>query len=162
MSTPVISAKGAKPWELNVPKKEHYSSNEVIDAYFKGKEVGKADGLKEGSKANRQLFLKALTDNLTKAGVDTRKVLDAFKGQRLKTEVALLRVDSWHRFTVMIVATEAAIRSEKLLKVYDTVNALEGKEVNDQYCIRFSLVAGGKELDSNVLQADGYVLKLKD
>lgn len=161
MSTTPLIAKGAKPWELNVPKKEHYSSNEVIEAYLKGKEVGKADGLKEGSEATKQLFLKALTDNLAKAGADTNKVLAAFQTQRLKTIEALLRIDSWHRFTVMIVATEEAFRSEKLLKVYDVVNTLEGKETTDQYCIRFSFVAGGKDLDSKALEADGFVLKLK-
>ena len=162
MSTTVIPAKGTKPWELTIPKKEHFSSDEVIQAYFKGKEVGKADGLKEGSEANRQLFLKALTENLAKASLDTNKVLMAFKAQKLKTENALLRIDSWHRFSVMVIASETAFRSEKLLKVYDLVNALEGSVTTEQYHIRFSFVAGGKDLDPKTLEADGYVLKLKN
>ncbi|HMN04592.1 MAG TPA: hypothetical protein PKD45_02605 [Flavobacteriales bacterium] len=162
MSTVVSSTKGAKPWKLNVPRKEHYSTNEVIDAYLKGKEVGKVDGLKEESEATKQLFVKALTENLTKASGDTHKVLDAFKSQQLKTIEALLRIDSWHRFSVMIVAEGKAFRSEKLLKVYEVVNALEGRETTDQYGIRFSFVAGGKDLDSKALEADGYVLKLKN
>jgi len=84
-----------------------------------------------------------------------------FKAQKLKTESALLRIDSWHRFSVMIVATEAAFKSDKLLKVYDVVNALESTVTNDQFHIRFSFVAGGKDLDPKALAADGYVLKLK-
>ncbi|MBK6474070.1 MAG: hypothetical protein IPF95_05105 [Flavobacteriales bacterium] len=161
MATSVIQTNGSKPWELTVPKKDHYSPDEVIQAYFKGKEVGKADGLKEGSEATRQLLLKALTENLSKAGSETNKVLKAFKVQKLKTESALLRIDSWHRFSVMIVATEAAFKSDKLLKVYDVVNALESTVTNDQFHIRFSFVAGGKDLDPKALAADGYVLKLK-
>lgn len=161
MPSIALTSKVAKPWELNVPKREHYNSDEVIDAYFKGKEVGRVDGLKQGSEASRQLFLKALTENLKKAGADTHKVFAVFKSQGLKAMEALLRVDSWHRFSVMIVAAEATFKSEKLLKVYDSVNDLEAREVNDQYCIRFSFVAGGKDLDFNVLEADGFMLKLK-
>ena len=141
-----------------VPKKEHFSTDEVIQAYFKGKEVGQ----KEGSEATRQLLLKALTENLAKAGSETNKVLKAFKAQRLKTESALLRIDSWHHFSVMIVASESAFRSDKLLKVYDVVNALESTVTNDQFHIRFSFVAGGKHLNPKALAADGYVLKLKN
>lgn len=161
MATTVTSAKGSKPWELTGPKKYHFSSDEVIQAYFKGKEVGKADGLKESSEANRQLFLNALTENLAKAGVHTNEVLSAFKAQKLKTEEALLRIDSWHRFSVMIVAAETAFKSDKLLKVYDVVNTLESSVTTEQYHIRFSFVAGGKDLDPKALEADGYVLKLK-
>ena len=95
------------------------------------------------------------------AGSETNKVLKAFKAHKLKTESALLRIDSWHRFSVMIVATEAAFKSDKLLKVYDVVNALESTVTNDQFHIRFSFVAGGKDLDPKALAADGYVLKLK-
>jgi len=162
MATSVIQANGSKPWELTVPKKDHYSPDEVIQAYFKGKEVGKADGLKEGSEATRHLLLKALTENLAKAGLDTNKVLKSFKTQKLKTDDALLRIDSWHRFSVMIVAAESAFKSAKLLKVYDVVNTLESSVTTEQYHIRFSFVAGGKDLDPKALEADGYVLKLKN
>jgi hypothetical protein len=161
MSTEVLQSHASKPWELNVPKKDHFSGDEVIQAYFKGKEVGKADGLRAGSEATRRLILNALTENLAKAGTDTQTILRAFKSQRLPAEDALLRIDSWHKFSVLIVTSENAFMSQKLLKVYDAVNALETEEVNDQYCIRFSFVAGGKELDPKVVSADGYVLKLK-
>lgn len=161
MSTLVTQAKAVKPWELNVPRKAHYSSDEVIDAYFKGKEVGKADGLREGSEAGKQLFLKALTENLARAGQDTTTVLKAFKSQKLKVERTLLRIDSWHRFSVMMVTTEKAFSSTKLLKVYDTANELELSSGTDQYRIRFTFVAGGEALDMNALHADGFLLKFK-
>lgn len=159
MSSTLMQAKGAKAWELNVPKKQHYSSDEVIEAYFKGKEVGKADGLREGSEASKQLFLKALTENLARAGQDTGTVLKAFKAQNLKVEKAMLRIDSWHRFSVMVVTSEKAFGNPKLLKVYDTVNQLEDAASSHHYQVRFSFVAGGDALDTNALHADGYLLK---
>ena len=161
MPSTVIESQSSKPWKLNVPKQDHFNGNEVIDAYFKGFEVGKADGLRAGSEATRQLLLKALTENMAKAASHTRKVLHSFKAQRLPSEDALLRIDSWHQFSVLITTSEEAFSSEKLLKVYDAVNALESAEQTDQYCIRFSFVAGGKDLDRKSIAADGYVLKLK-
>ncbi len=161
MSSTVIQSQPSKPWKLNVPKKEHFSDTEVIEAYLKGKEVGKVDGFRAGSEATKQLVMKALTANLSKAGKDTQKVLNVFKSQRLTTGDALLRIDSWHRFSVLIVTSEEAFISKKLLKVYDAVNDLESTEGTDQYGIRFSFVGGGKDLDMKAITADGYVLKLK-
>jgi len=161
MSSTTITSQSSKPWKLTVPQKDHFSGDEVIDAYFKGMEVGKADGLRAGGEATRQLLLEALTKNMGKAAKDTHKVLQAFKTQRFPAEGALLRIDSWHQFSVLVITSEDAFSSKKLLKVYDAVNALEASEQTDQYCIRFSFVAGGEDLDPKAIAADGYVLKLK-
>jgi len=157
MSTTTHTTDKARSWELTIPRKQHFTSDEVIDAYFKGKD----DGLKAGADAERTLVLKALQNNMSRAGQDTMKVLAACKAHRLPVDKALLRIDTWHRFSVMVVVDEKAFQSSKMLKVYDVVNALEDSSRTDQYAIRFSFVSGGRELDQKTLQADGYVLRLK-
>ena len=161
MATTAHTTDKTRNWELTIPRKQHFTSDEVIDAYVKGREAGKADGLKAGMDAQRNLLLKALQENMTLASLDTKKVLAACKSHRVPVEKALMRIDSWHRFSVMVVVDEKTFASAKLLKVYDVVNSLESSSRTEQYAIRFSFVAGGRDLDQKALQADGYVLRLK-
>jgi hypothetical protein len=69
MSTTTHTTDKTRSWELTIPRKQHFTSDEVIDAYFKGKD----DGLKAGADAERTLLLKALQNNMGHAGRDTRR-----------------------------------------------------------------------------------------
>lgn len=140
-------------WELTPDKDKLFSSDQVVDAYMKGR--------KEGLRQSQKLIVDKLISNINKAGEHARKAIDFLTKNKIEYNGAYLKVDSWDDLSVMIVLPEREFLSDKMLKVYDHISVLEDTVSEDLYNLQFEICDTSGQIDEDCLNSDGYVFKLK-
>ena len=138
-------------WKPTSPGSETYSSNEVIDAYLKGKE--------EGIKQKGKLILNKLKENAERTTGATGKVFNFLHKKKFNPIAAYLRLNSWDSLDILITIPEKEFISEKLLTVYSFVSRLENELETDFYNITFSFADEEDDFDREHLVSDGFVLR---
>jgi hypothetical protein len=140
-------------WELTSPKDKLFSSDHVIDAYFKGKN----DGLEQ----QQRLIIEKLVSNINKAGKHTTDILFFLKKKKLNPISAYLRINSWDDFSILVILPQEEFLDKKMLNVYDYISELENKVDEDMYHIQVSVCDTEDNIDENYVRSDGFALKHK-
>lgn len=142
-------------WEYTSPKENLFSSDDVINAYLKGKN----DGLEQ----QQRLVLEKLNSNIIKAEKHTAETLAYLREKKLNPVSAYLRINSWDDFSILIVLPQTEFLDKKILKVYDFLSNLENEVMEEMYNIQFTIcdTEEDEDVDENHIRSDGYILKRK-
>lgn len=138
-------------WELTSPKEKLFSSDQVIDAYLRGKN--------EGLEQAQKLILEKLNDNIVKSGKHASELLVYMKKRGFNPQAAFLKINSWDDFTVLIILPENEFVDEKIDGVYDYFTEFETLISEKLYHMHISICDTVDELDESYIHADGFVLK---
>lgn len=125
--------------------------NDVIDAYLKGKEVGRD----EVKLAMNKLF----QSNLTKAQHTSEKLNDSLKEIGIKINEIHLKADNLTDFMALIIAKPDDYVSDKFLKAISLARKIKEDSISDDFSLNFYFTYKAKTLNENCLNADGYFLK---
>ncbi|MGN6297921.1 MAG: hypothetical protein ACTHM7_14135 [Ginsengibacter sp.] len=141
------------------PKKQEYwrqsddvvTHNDVIDAYLKGKEVGRD----EVKLAMNKLF----QSNLSKARDNSEKLHEQLKKIGINISEIHLKADNLTDFVALVIAKKEDYISEDFLKAISLARGIKKYSHSEDFCINFSFTYQAKTFDENCLNADGYFLK---
>jgi hypothetical protein len=125
--------------------------NDVIDAYLKGKAVGRD----EVKLAMNRLF----QTNLSKAQDNSEKLNEQLKKLGITISEIHLKADNLTDFEALVVAKKDDYISEKFLKAISVARGIKKYSHSDDFCINFSFTYQAKTFDEDCLNADGYFLK---
>jgi hypothetical protein len=142
------SVKKQENWQQS---KDVITHNDVIDAYLKGKEVGRD----ESKLAMNKLF----QDNLTKAQDNSEKLNKYLKDIGIGISEIHLKADSLTDFMALVIASEEDYVSEKFLKAISLGREIKTYSHSDDFNINFYFTYQADTLNENCLHADGYFLK---
>lgn len=125
--------------------------NDVIDAYLKGKEVGRD----ETKLAMNRLF----QTNLSKAQENSEKLNTFLKKLGIEVSEIHLKADNLTDFMGLVIARQEDYVSDNFLKAIRAAREIKTYSSSDDFSINFSFTYMAKTLDENCLNADGYFLK---
>jgi len=140
-------------WELTSPKDLQFSSDQVIDAYLKGKQ--------EGLELQQKLVVEKLMSNIAKAGNHTSELLEIIKNKSLNPVSAYLRINSWDDYTILVVLPQSEFLDPRTLDLYDYISEMESEVEEDMYRIQVSLCDTVSEINEQYVRSDGFALKHK-
>lgn len=142
-------------WELlktkPSKKEEVFTGDDVIDAYFNGKQ----DGLAQTDKVLFQGFIKNLERAMNVAAQHTNVLTHAGFGYRK----LLLKVKGLTRFNAMFIVEEDEWRKPEFNLVYD--QSLDAEDMVSEELFEFSIIfmpTSGNRIDLDALRSDGYHL----
>jgi hypothetical protein len=136
-------------WEEPQPGEEHYSPNQVIAAY----EAGKTSAMNSLQRLVQDQF----ETNKSKAGADTRKLIEKLMERGFHPISARLKITSWDFLEVLITVPEEEYCAESFDDIYDFVNELERASRSEQYCISFRFCPTVEGFDENKVKSDGFI-----
>lgn len=139
-------------WKVAPDHSRHFSENQVIDAYLKGKD----DGREQTQKALINLF----NVNINKAGHHTGLVANHLLKHGFTFHSAALKAVSFDEFQVIITVKEEDILSDSFLKVYDFTAKLEHESKEELYHISF-VFTHNKSINVDLLKSDGFIFEFK-
>lgn len=125
--------------------------NDVIDAYLKGKEVGRD----ESKLAMNRLF----QNNLTRAQDNSEKLNNHLKKIGIEIFEIHLKADNLTDFIGLVIAKQEDYVSENFLKAVKAARGIKKYSDSDDFNIYFSFTYKAETLNENCLNADGYFLK---
>lgn len=140
-------------WSLTSPTENFYSSDDMIDAYFKGKR----DGVEEG----RRLILDKLSSNIEKSGKNINKIFQYFKSNKINPIYGFLKVNSWEDFKILIVVGEEDYLSDNILNMYEYISEFENNIKDEFYNVSISIIDNSEYFDQDCVSSDGYIFKHK-
>jgi hypothetical protein len=140
-------------WEL-APRENFYSSDQVIDAYLKGK----SDGIQQTQK----LIVRQLDRNVSKTIEQTDKLVEHLAKREFHPVAAYMKIDSWDAFTVIVTVPDMEWCDPKFLEIFDYVIETEKHTSNEFYNLEIQIfgIPDVDNLNEQSIFADGFVLKL--
>lgn len=138
-------------WELPQDSKNSFSSDDVVDAYIKGK--------RSVLEQNKKAIYSQLEGNIIKAGNDTELIAKHLSSKGISVTDIYLNPESWNQFVIMIVIPESDFLDDKILSIYDFLSDYEIKVSNDMYNLQFNICGASGSLDISCVESDGFVLK---
>lgn len=143
-----------KDWIQKSKAEDLFSSDEVINAYLKGKS--------EGFELQKKILLNKLTENINQATTATNQVIKFLKKNKFNSISAHLKINSFTDLSVLIMILEEDFLDSKMLEVYNFIAQLETNNDDGMYNLEFSFCDRNKsDFDENKLITDGYLLKHK-
>lgn len=149
-----VAGFAVEKWQsIAEPEKEHYTADDMIDAYFKGKETMVSE--------TRKFMVRALTENINKTIKHRNELFKYLKDKKYHPEVSYLRIKpvSISSFEILIMLPEEELLKDNFLDVYEYICKFEENVSEDLYAIHFSFTNSNKDFDENQLEADGFILK---
>lgn len=139
-----------KPWEK---ASDSFTSNDVIDAFFKGKKAGKEE--------LQAVFMNQFKENL-KAAIRASETLSAYVEKQLKTEIRSIHIrpeDITNFCALFVVSKESQFLSDKFKNAYIKAREVRNKTNRDYFKIDFLFTPNTKHLNDKCLSADGFLFK---
>lgn len=136
----------------STPYKDHgYSSDDLIDAYLKGKD--------EGISLPKKILAEKVSENLKKSADVTQQALTALSQSGLNVEAPFLRIASLKYYEVLFPIHEDQFLDDKILDMYGLFAGLQANFESEFYSVDLSFCPFRKKLNTECLAADGYVFK---
>ncbi len=136
---------------LKTRSKDSFTSNEVMDAYFKGK--------KDGLEFSQKVLLKQFSANIDSSLKYTAQVVDKLTDLSFKPINAYLRLKSVQHFDVLLTLPEEDILNEDILHIYSFLGKFEKKVHDEMFAINYTLSSHNESFNEQLLALDGFVLK---
>jgi len=142
----------SEDWKRNfTPSSENYTSDEVIDAYLKGKE----DGLNQ----HKVVLMEKLKSNLLKTVTHRNQLYEFLYKHSFTPETSFLKISSVYEFQILIIIPEKEYLKESFLETYKYASEIEKKVHDDTYNVFFSFTNSIDELNDDCLRSEGYLLQ---
>lgn len=129
----------------------NFSSNDLIDAYFKGR----SDGENQFSK----IILERFRENINKATKLAEQFIDLARERGVEIIHAHLKVQDIARFTILFIVSEEAFLSEDFRNIYLLSNFIKSTNNSDSFSINFTFTHQSEHLNSDCLSSDGFIMR---
>lgn len=145
-----IQAQNAAPetWEKADNVVTH---NDVIDAYIKGKEVGKDE--------SRRAMLKVFEENLDKACETSEKFLEEARDLGIDISSMHLKAQNSTDFVTLVITSEDCYVDEKFLIAIRKASQIKRDVNSEDFTLNFLYTYLSDSFEEHCLEADGYFLK---
>lgn len=143
-----ITTRASENWQKSEDVITH---NDVIDAYLRGKEVGKDE--------TRKATIKMFHENLLKAQENSEKLGEALKENNINISEIHLKADSITDFMALVITTPEDFADEKFLKAISLGREIKNYVMSEDFTLHFFFTYKGDTLQEHCLNADGYFLK---
>ena len=145
----------AKYWQFKPTREqkvvEQFSADDVINAYFMGKEASKNEEQKILSEKFRQ--------NLKQAQVKGSELFKKLSQQKIKIKELLLNPRAITDFSILFVVDKNDFLSEKINRAYK-ISIQEKQELNkDTFQVEFTFMPYTPSLNRDKLISDGFILE---
>lgn len=150
-----IRNKTSNYWEVSVDKKSIYTNDDIIDAFFKGKEAG--------VKEKKQIFVDKLNENIDKSARFTESMLTFLRKNNFNPISAHLKINSFDDFVILVTVPEKEFTSEEFLVSYNFASTIEDQVMDDKYFNLMFMFCDRDETDfnKNLLITEGFFMDYK-
>jgi hypothetical protein len=140
-------------WQL-APGETRYSSDQVIDAYLKGK----SDGIQQTQK----LIARQLDANVNKTVEQTNLLIDHLIAAGFHPVAAYIKIEDWDHFTIMVTVPDEEWCDARFLPVFDYVFDATERASSDFYNLEIIFCGLPDEgaFNEPYVFSDGFILKL--
>lgn len=138
-----------KNWQEQ--KGANFSEDDLIDAYFKGKD--------DGSSSRDKIIMRAFQENLVKATTTAEELIHEAEHLDVTLIKTLLKIEAIDIFKVLFIVSEDDYVSENIdALIMLSIN--KKNQVNqDTFTIEFSFTYQSESLNDDCIAADGYLSK---
>ncbi|MDR0305657.1 MAG: hypothetical protein LBI42_02345 [Chitinispirillales bacterium] len=133
-------------------EEKHYSSDELIDAYFRGK--------RDQAEENKKILMRAFSDNIKKAKTVCEEFFLALEQNGVGCEFVALRTKSISQFDAIFTVAKDKFISPDFDVVYQMALEKE-KEITakNTFSFYFSFMPLTESLNERQMLVDGYIMK---
>lgn len=131
-------------------KKDFFSADDVLDAYFQGKN----DGIKNYSEE----LLTLIKRNVRDTSRFTFEVSEFLFQKGVSPSNSYIRLTSKYSVDVLLTISEDEYLNEDFIEVYDIVGSLEDEYNSEDLNIHLSFVPKNESFREEVILSDGYIL----
>jgi len=137
--------------QAEIEKEKFFSSDELIDAYFKGRR----DQVEE----NKKVLLKIFSDNLNRAQQTCEEFFAALEKSDVKGFFVSLRAESVTIFDAVFVVPAQKFLTHDFDAVYKMAREKKKEIATATFNLSFSFMPLTDSLDEGQMLMDGYILK---
>lgn len=149
MNTGVVASKSSfQPSTLWETQENVVTHDDVIDAYFKGKN----DGRSEQQKVNLRLF----QENYERAKSVSEELFNQIVGIGFSITDLHLKADSIVSFNALFIVDKDDFVDENFLKSFSIARTIKNGAEDDTFNIYFTFTPNTSSLDKNCLKHDGF------
>jgi hypothetical protein len=138
-------------WKATPDRDLLFSSDHVIEAYFKGKDAGQ--------RTETSLAADQIGKNLQKSSELTANILDNLRGRNFSPGDIFLRIASQKFYEILITLPENEFLNDEILEVYSFLGELQQKEASNYYNVDVTLCPFSERLNIDCLTADGFIFR---
>ena len=154
-STIVKSSKvNSTSWELepslSKAKEERFSTDDMINAYLKGKEAQKNE--------NEKIRMEKFSNNIELAQSISEEFFRMLDNKGIKCKFVTLRPKSIFDFDSIFLVSESDFVSPDFEEIYTLAREKCSSVNSDTFNLSFSFIPYSKNVNKNRLLSDGYVL----
>ena len=137
-------------WELK-PEKDYFTSNELIEAYLKGKEEQKNE--------NQKILLEKLDANLKEAKLIVEKIAKEINKNKFKLFSSYLRINNIVKYDAIFDILTDDFTSDNFDKIYDFSRKIK-KDVNtNTFNINFTFMPHSENLNVKRIGSEGFIFR---
>lgn len=129
----------------------NFSSDDLIDAYYKGKS--------DVENQIAKIVMERFTENITKATKLAEQFINLSKEKGVDVINAHLKVDDIAKFKVLFTVTEEDYLSDNFNNIYLLSNFIKTTNNSDTFSITFSFTYQSEHLSNECLSSDGYIMR---
>ena len=136
-----------------------YSTDDVINAYLKGKEHQRQESKSQQLDHIQEILLEKLKVNLNKAALLSEELFREINNSGFKCDSVRLKIKDVSNYMAIFLVDEKDFCSDDFLKIYDRSIEIK-RENNASSTFNFSTLFTPKTIDTEPLNmvADGYIL----
>ncbi len=138
-------------WKATPDRDLLFSSDHVLEAYFKGKDVGQ--------RTETSLAADQISKNLQKSSELTASIFENLRNRAFHPGDTYLRIASQKFYEILITLPENEFLNDEILDVYNFLGELQQGAVSDYYNIDVTLCPFSEQLNIGCLTADGFIFR---
>jgi hypothetical protein len=127
------------------------TANDVINAYFKGKEDGKTE--------QERINLHQFNTNLEKAKIVSESLFETISKSGLHLNSIHLKADTITSFRALFIANKEDFLKDEFRNVFVLARQVKLENENETFEISFLFTPDSKTLSERSLASDGYFIK---
>jgi hypothetical protein len=128
-----------------------YSSNDLIDAYFKGKRDEKTQ--------NEKILFEKLRQNIAEATKIAETFINTVKDKGIKILYAHLKIEDIGRFNFLFVVEEEHYFSDAFRDIIVLSQQIKKDRQTDTFQISFTFTHNSDKISEECIVSDGYILR---
>lgn len=155
MSTVITTTVGIEqnilPKDWSSSQNDKFTANEMIQAYFSGKE----DGIKE----HDELFKREFSVNVKLATSIAEELLETGIDNHIKMKSIHLKAENSNSFEILFLVDPESYNDDSFRNAYVIARAIKNKYKTDRVHFSFSFTSESAEITNECLAADGFFMR---
>lgn len=151
MSSTIATPLGVSVPDNWIPLEDAHTSDDLINAYLRGKE--------EGRKENERILLEHIRIQIAKTQRIAESVFEIAKGAKLTLKTMYLKAEDAARYKVLFVAKEKDFLNPEFRQLYIAARQLAQQEEAENFHFAFSFLPVPSKHDAGCILSNGYFLE---